>query len=128
VVIKASDFTELKTVGLRLGYTYLFAWSGVAYIKTGSLSLWDSQVYVRKTNTTAAISGLIRRAGTGWTGNLFGARVSSGITPLVITAFAGGVNEIDDIEFVWRGATYVGKPVVTVTQPCLSIVEAGGPH
>lgn len=128
LTIKASDVPELATVGVRLGYTYLFSWQAIAYIKSGSLSLWDSQCYFRAQGTTAAIGGAVRRAGSGWTGNLFGARTQSGITALPALSLTGGANEIDNVEFVWRGATYAGYPVVTLTQPCLSVIEVGGPH
>jgi hypothetical protein len=123
VVISASTFTALQKMGIRKGKTYLYLWAGTPYIKTGSLSLWDSQAYIRKRGTTAAIGGItyIRKCGTGWCGNLFAARMQSGATSIP------AAYDADDIEFVWRAATLNGYPTVTMSQGQMSIVEVGGP-
>jgi len=124
----AGQWTEVCVVpkpasgmGIRKGKTYLWCWAGNPYIKTGSLSLWDSQAYFRKRGNPAAIGGLIRKAGTGWVGNLFSARMQSGITSLPAPY------DWDDVEFVWRCATLSTYPTVTMSQAQLFIVEVGGP-
>jgi len=107
---------------IRYGCTYMIEYSGNPYTKSSNMSLWGGQVYLRQAGIDVAEVN-VYRAGGGWPASIY-----SSVNQAGFRVVGPMPRALSAAEVVWRGSTYPGMPVVTVTDIRLSVTEVGGPQ